>query len=78
MNPGDAGDDHHTPIMYVRPATRETLINRPSYGSPGCSFACQKTHYCGDGILDPSQGEQCEPFPGYDLCMRDCSIFIGP
>jgi large repetitive protein len=59
-------------------ACDDGLANLPSYGSPGCSFACQKAHYCGDGFIDTSHGEDCEPFPGYQNCMPDCHLFIGP
>ena len=31
-----------------------------SLGKDGCSFGCTKPHFCGDGKLDPSLGEQCD------------------
>lgn len=49
----------------------------------GCSFACQKAHYCGDGLLDRvdrDHGEECdrgaENVPvendDYDICTTSC------
>ena len=37
-----------------------TAMNTSSYGSSGCTPGCKKPHYCGDGIVDANEGEQCD------------------
>ena len=34
--------------------------NGQSYGKGGCTLGCTKTHYCGDGNVDPDYGEECD------------------
>jgi hypothetical protein len=35
-------------------------MNGVSNGPGGCTIACAKPHFCGDGILDNARGEQCD------------------
>ncbi len=37
----------------------------------GCSSTCQKEPFCGDGIIQPGRGEQCEP-PNTPGCDANC------
>jgi len=29
-------------------------------GPGGCTLGCTKTHYCGDGVVDPERDEECD------------------
>lgn len=50
----------------------------PAYGTDGCTLACTKVHYCGDGIADGTMGEECdlgiENGTTGSRCTRDCRI----
>lgn len=47
-------------------------------GKDGCTLACTKVHYCGDGIADGMMGEECdlgiENGNTGSRCTRDCQI----
>jgi hypothetical protein len=50
-------------------------VNAAKYGSTtGCGPGCRKPHYCGDGIVDTSFGEQCDngAANGHSLCSELC------
>ncbi len=40
---------------------------------------CRTTHYCGDGIVDASQGEACDEgaLNGTEVCERNCLPLIN-
>jgi fibro-slime domain-containing protein len=42
-----------------------------------CSFACTKAHYCGDGVIDATDGEQCDDGTKNGMggrCLVDCTL----
>jgi fibro-slime domain-containing protein len=43
-----------------------------------CSFACTKAHYCGDGIIDAHDGEECDDGAknGSGRCLTSCTLKI--
>jgi len=55
--------------------------NVTTYGNmTGCGPGCRYPHYCGDGIVDESEGEQCDfamdNGSAASQCTRDCKIYI--
>ena len=51
-----------------------------TYGkAAGCTTACRRTHYCGDGIVDSAFGETCDLGPANDtpggLC-QECALSL--
>ena len=49
--------------------------NTGAYG--GCNPNCTLAPYCGDGIVQPQFGEQCEP-PGTPICSATCQKIVLP
>tara|TARA_Y100000310_G_C20693441_1_gene823871 strand:- start:1265 stop:3625 length:2361 start_codon:yes stop_codon:yes gene_type:complete len=43
----------------------------------GCSSTCEKEPFCGDGIVQPELGEECEP-PNTETCNAECKIIDDP
>ena len=52
--------------------------NGVRYGQTGCSAACTKPHFCGDGIVDGNHGEVCDlgSRNGEQFCTSDCQLVI--
>jgi cysteine-rich repeat protein len=55
--------------------------NGAAYGdADGCTLGCARAHYCGDGIIDSSYGEECDlgvlnGAPG-EPCLALCKLWI--
>ena len=55
--------------------------NITTYGDPsGCTPSCTLPHYCGDGLVDDNDGEQCDQGPANGMpggyCTADCKVLI--
>jgi len=57
--------------------------NGTAYGDDGCTSACTKPHFCGDGIVDSAYGEQCDlgglngaSSGGQSPCTLECRILL--
>jgi len=54
--------------------------NTGAYG--GCNKDCTRAPYCGDGIVQASEGEACDNFAGYNgkdgICTSDCLLVPKP
>jgi hypothetical protein len=56
--------------------------NSVSYGNrDGCGPGCRFPHFCGDGIVDESEGEQCDFAMNNGLvgqcCTVECKVLLG-
>jgi hypothetical protein len=34
--------------------------NGQGSGVSGCTLSCRRYHYCGDGVVDPTVGDECD------------------
>jgi hypothetical protein len=55
-------------------------MNGTSVGLDGCTLGCTKPHFCGDGIVDSSLGEECDlgsrnGMP-QSICTSTCKILL--
>jgi hypothetical protein len=56
-------------------------MNVSTYGNmDGCGPGCKYPHYCGDSIVDESDGEQCDFGPNNGMvsspCSAQCKIYL--
>ena len=65
-------------IVEVGEECDDGPANGVRYGQSGCTAACAKPHFCGDGIVDGDHGEVCDlgSNHGEQFCSSDCQLVI--
>jgi hypothetical protein len=80
MTRGDAGPSCGDGIVNgTEECDLAQLNNTAVYGDhDGCTPACTRPHYCGDGIVDPAYGEMCDfgDLNGSSTCGIFCIVFM--
>ncbi len=56
-------------------------MNTMTYGTmTGCAPGCKFPHFCGDGNVDESEGEQCDLGTNNGMtgapCTKDCKVCV--